>query len=83
MGYYQTPIKGKVFTRESRIAFTTIMITTVFKKRMYRADFHWGLTGYPSMLDTSVHGKSAKEVIAKVEEFFNTKLLPEEIEMVE
>lgn len=83
MGYYQTPVKGKVFTRESGIAFTTIEITTVFKKRMYKADFQWGLTGYPNMLNTTVHGKSRDEVIAKVEEFFNTKLLPEEIEMVE
>lgn len=71
-----------IHTRESGLRFTHIIIRPMGRmcQAQFKYDFIQIATGgrvigtFPRMIDTTISGKTAKECLDKVEEFFDTKL---------
>ena len=80
-----------IHSRESGLRFTHVTIKKVgrMKQAEFKYDFiHISTKGetlkiFPRMVPTTMSGKTAKECLDKVEEFFDTELRPMEYTIVE
>ena len=64
--------------RESGFQFTQIMIKKI-TRNAYVAEFKTKFPNISLVVETSIHSDSVQGVIAKVSNFFQTELTPEEV----
>lgn len=76
------PVKP-IFSRESGLNFTKVIISPIVKNRIHRADFSfWFGTNDSFKISTSIKGKGIRNTIQKTEKFLTTELQEQEYEII-
>ena len=71
-----------IFTRESGLNFTKVVISPIVKNRIHRADFsYWIGDNDTFKISTSIKGKGIRNTIEKTEKFLTTELQEPEYEI--
>lgn len=71
-------IEPKFHQRESGFQFTQIVIHKI-TRNAFVAEFKTKFPNISQVVETSIHSDSVQGVIAKVSDFFQTELTPEEV----